>query len=332
MKPGNVVLVTGGAGFLGSHLCEKLLVMGMKVICLDNLLTSSKINIKYLMDIPEFHFVYHDIINPIEITCDYIFNLACPASPMQYYNRPIETLKACTVGVLNMLDLATRKGAFFLQASTSEVYGDPLVHPQVESYWGNVNPIGHRSCYDEGKRVAESMVTNYHKQDLIQGRIARIFNTYGPRLDIGDGRIVSNFIVNALNNSPLEIYGDPNKTRSFCYVDDTVEGLIAVMTKFNLAPEPTNIGNPHEITLKELAETIIKLTGSKSTIEFTDGGLVNGADDPKVRKPDISKAKKLLEWEPKVSLEEGLTKTITYFQRKLSGIERITDILRNFPW
>lgn len=329
MKVGSVVLVTGGAGFLGSHLCDKLLTMGMKVICLDNLLTSTKENIHNLNDIPEFHFVYHDITNPIEITFDYIFNLACPASPVQYYNRPIETLKACAVGTLNMLDLATRKNAHFLQASTSEVYGDPLVHPQVESYWGNVNPIGNRSCYDEGKRVAESMVINYHKQNLIKGRIIRIFNTYGPRLDIGDGRVISNFIVNALSNKPLEIYGDPNKTRSFCFVSDTVDGLIALMDSD--VSEPVNIGNPHEITLKELAETIIKLTNSKSTIEFVEGGLVN-TDDPKVRKPDISKAKELLGWEPKVLLEDGLNQTINYFKRKLSGVDRLARIMSKFPW
>lgn len=305
------ILVTGGAGFIGSHLCERLLKEGNEVICLDNLFTSTKDNIALLMDNKYFEFIRHDIIHPIHLEIDEIYNLACPASPIHYQYNPIKTIKTSVMGAINMLGLAKRVKAKILQASTSEVYGDPLVHPQYEAYWGNVNPIGPRSCYDEGKRCAESLFINYYFQNKVRIKIARIFNTYGPRMHPNDGRVVSNFIIQAIQNNPITIYGDGSQTRSFCYVDDMLDGLIKLMNTSDEIIGPINLGNPSEFKIIELAELIIDLTNSKSEIIH----LPLPEDDPIRRQPDITKAKSILEWQPKISLKEGLVKTIEYFER-----------------
>jgi UDP-glucuronate decarboxylase len=306
------ILITGGAGFLGSHLCDKILAQGHEVICLDNLFTGSKDNIAHLLGHPKFEFVRHDVIDPFKYEVDQIYNLACPASPPHYQYNPIKTTKTSVMGAINCLGLAKRVKARVFQASTSEVYGDPAVHPQPESYWGNVNPIGRRSCYDEGKRVAETLFFDYHRENKVDIRIVRIFNTYGPRMHPNDGRVVSNFIVQALKGENLTIYGDGTQTRSFCYVDDLLEGFVRLMAQTETVG-PVNIGNPGEFTMLELAENVLKLTKSKSKIVHKP----LPADDPKQRRPDITLAKKYLKWEPKVPLAEGLKKTIAYFKTKV---------------
>lgn len=306
------ILVTGGAGFIGSHLCERLLNEGNEVICLDNYFTGSKNNIIHLLDNPYFELIRHDVTMPFFIEVDEIYNLACPASPIHYQYNPIKTIKTSVMGAINMLGLAKRIKAKILQASTSEVYGDPDIHPQPETYWGKVNPIGSRSCYDEGKRCAESLFVNYHKQNNVRIKIIRIFNTYGPNMHPNDGRVVSNFIVQALQDKPITIYGDGSQTRSFQYVDDLVEGMIRMMNTPDEVTGPVNIGNPGEFTILELAQKVIELTGSKSKIEFHE----LPEDDPMQRKPDITKASELLNgWKPKIQLEEGLVNTIDYFRR-----------------
>ena len=307
------VLVTGGAGFIGSHLCEKLLEQGNHIICLDNFFTGSRKNVEHLLDNREFELIRHDIIEPIILEVDKIYNLACPASPIHYQFNAIKTIKTNVLGVTNMLDLADSTKARILQASTSEVYGDPIVHPQREDYWGNVNPIGVRSCYDEGKRCAETLMMDYHRQNNVDTRIIRIFNTYGPNMDPNDGRVVSNFIVQALQNKDITMYGDGTQTRSFCYVSDLVDGIVKMMNNEQKFIGPVNIGNPSERTVYDLAELIIKLTNSNSKIKFAP----LPQDDPLQRKPDISLAKKELGWEPKVDIEEGLLKTIEYFAKKI---------------
>lgn len=308
------ILVTGGAGFIGSHLCERLLNEGNEVVCLDNYFTGQKRNIIHLMDYPYFELIRHDVTEPFYIEVDEIFNMACPASPVHYQYNPIKTVKTSVMGAINMLGLAKRIRAKVLQASTSEVYGDPNVHPQKEDYWGNVNPIGIRSCYDEGKRCAETLFMDYHKQNSVRIKIIRIFNTYGPRMHPNDGRVVSNFIVQALRNESLSIYGDGSQTRSFQFVDDLVEGAIRMMNTEEGIIGPVNIGNPGEFTIKELAEKVIELTGSSSKIINKE----LPSDDPLQRQPDISLAQEILNgWEPKVALEEGLKKTITYFDNLL---------------
>ncbi len=306
----NRVLVTGGAGFLGSHLCDRLLKEGNDVLCLDNLFTGSKDNIRHLMDNPCFEFIRHDISLPVYLEVDRIYNLACPASPVHYQHDPIQTAKTNVYGAINMLGLAKRTGARILQASTSEVYGDPQVHPQPESYRGCVNPIGIRSCYDEGKRMAETLFFDYHREHQIEIKVMRIFNTYGPRMNADDGRVVSNFIVQALKNEDITIYGDGKQTRSFCYVDDLIDGMIRLMNSPKEFTGPVNMGNPGEFTMLELAEKVIALTGSDSRIVYEP----LPSDDPKQRKPVIELAKKQLDWEPKVPLEEGLKRTIAYFR------------------
>lgn len=306
------VLVTGGAGFIGSHLCERLLSDGHDVLCLDNFFTGRKENIDHLLDNHRFELIRHDIIEPILVETDRIFNLACPASPIHYQYNPVKTIKTSVMGTINMLGLAKRVKARILQASTSEVYGDPLVHPQTEDYWGNVNPIGIRSCYDEGKRVAETLMMDYHRQNGVDIRIVRIFNTYGPRMSLNDGRVVSNFIVQALRGEDITVYGDGMQTRSFCYVDDLIEGLVRLMKEGNTA-DPVNMGNPAETTIQEFAARIIELTGSTSRIVFRDLPY----DDPKQRQPDITRAREMLGWEPKVDVETGLKKTIAYFEHVL---------------
>ncbi|MBQ5424020.1 MAG: SDR family oxidoreductase [Bacteroidales bacterium] len=306
------ILVTGGAGFIGSHLCGRLLNDGNEVICLDNYSSGTKDNIMHLLDNPYFELVRHDVTMPFSIEVDEIYNLACPASPVQYQCNPISTIKTSVMGAINMLELAKSTNAKILQASTSEVYGDPEVHPQPETYWGNVNPIGARSCYDEGKRCAESLFVNYHKQNNVRIKIVRIFNTYGPNMLPNDGRVVSNFIVQALQDKPITIYGDGSQTRSFQYVDDLVEGMIRMMNLPDEVTGPVNIGNPCEFTMLDLAQKIIELTGSKSRIEFHE----LPEDDPMQRKPDITKASELLNgWKPKIQLEEGLVNTIDYFRK-----------------
>jgi len=302
------ILVTGGAGFLGSHLCDRLIEQGHDVICLDNYFTGSKKNVEHLIGNSRFELVRHDITLPILLEVDRIYNLACPASPVHYQYNPVKTIKTSLLGSVNMLGLAKRVKARILQASTSEVYGDPTVHPQTEEYWGNVNPIGIRSCYDEGKRVAETLFMDYHRQNKVDIRIVRIFNTYGPRMHPSDGRVVSNFIVQALQNKDITVYGDGSQTRSFCFASDLIEAILRMMEQTE-SIGPINIGNPGEFTILELAEKVIKLTGSKSKIVRQP----LPSDDPKQRKPDISKAKKILDWEPKVNLEEGLAQTIKYF-------------------
>ncbi|MCL2283018.1 MAG: SDR family oxidoreductase [Fibromonadales bacterium] len=307
------ILVTGGAGFLGSHLCDRLIEQGHDVICLDNYFTGSKKNVEHLIGNSRFELIRHDITQPVLLEVDRIYNLACPASPVHYQYNPVKTIKTSLLGSVNMLGLAKRVRARILQASTSEVYGDPTVHPQTEEYWGNVNPIGIRSCYDEGKRVAETLFMDYHRQNKVDIRIVRIFNTYGPRMHPNDGRVVSNFIMQALQNKDITVYGDGLQTRSFCFASDLIEVILRMMEQTQ-SIGPINIGNPGEFTILELAEKVIKLTGSKSKIikEHLP------SDDPKQRKPDISKAKKILGWEPKVNLEEGLKQTIEYFRRELS--------------
>ncbi len=306
------ILVTGGAGFLGSHLCERLLDEGHDVICLDNFFTGSKANILHLINRPYFEIIRHDVINPIFLEVDEIFNLACPASPVHYQHNAIKTVKTSVMGTINMLGLAKRVGAKILQASTSEVYGDPTIHPQPESYWGNVNPIGPRACYDEGKRCAETLCMSYHQQNRVKIKIARIFNTYGTRMSPDDGRVISNFIVQALQNKDITIFGSGDQTRSFIYVDDLLEALIRLMNTNDEVTGPVNIGNAKEFSISELAQLIINITGSRSKIVFEDLPL----DDPKQRKPDITLAKLLLDnWEPKISLEKGLEKTIDYFKK-----------------
>ena len=305
-------LVTGGAGFLGSFLCEKLLDQGHEVIALDNFYTGSRKNISHLLDHPSFELIRHDIVEPILLEVDWIFNMACPASPIHYQYNPVKTVKTSVMGAINMLGLAKRVSARILQASTSEVYGDPEIHPQQESYWGSVNPIGLRSCYDEGKRVAETLMMDYHRQNQVDIKLVRIFNTYGPRMHINDGRVVSNFIVAALKEEPLEIFGDGEQTRSFCYVSDLIDVMLKMMNKDNFIG-PVNIGNPGEFTIRELAEKILKLTGSHSKIQVRQ----ERSDDPVRRRPDISLAREKLGWEPSVDLEEGLGKTIEYFEKVL---------------
>ncbi len=308
------VLVTGGAGFLGSHLCDRLLADGHEVICVDNFFTGSKRNIRHLLDSSRFEVIRHDIVHELFVEVDRIFNLACPASPVHYQYNPIKTIKTSTVGMVNMLGLAKRTGARLLQASTSEVYGDPDVHPQPEEYRGSVNTIGPRSCYDEGKRVAEALCMDYHRQHELEIRIVRIFNTYGPRMALDDGRVVSNFIVQALAGEPLTLYGDGSQTRSFCYVDDLIEGFVRMMDQ-DETTGPINIGNPHEISVRELAERVIELTGSSSEIVLRE----LPGDDPKQRRPDITRAQNTLGWNPAVPLEEGLEKTVAYFRERVEA-------------
>ncbi|HPL12337.1 MAG TPA: SDR family oxidoreductase [Bacteroidales bacterium] len=307
------ILVTGGAGFLGSHLCERLLSEGNDVICLDNYFTGQKQNVVHLIGHPYFELVRHDVTMPYYVEVDEIYNLACPASPIHYQYNPIKTVKTSVMGAINMLGLAKRIRAKVLQASTSEVYGDPEIHPQHEEYWGNVNPIGDRACYDEGKRAAETLFVNYHKQNGVRIKIIRIFNTYGPRMHPNDGRVVSNFIMQALQNKEITIYGNGQQTRSFCYVDDMVTGMINMMDTDDKITGPINIGNPEEFTIHQLAETVIRMTGSKSKIVYHP----LPSDDPLQRKPDISKARQLFGWEPKIKLDEGLMKTIEYFRNLL---------------
>lgn len=304
------ILVTGGAGFLGSHLCERLLNEGNEVVCLDNYFTGQKTNVVHLLDNPYFELIRHDVTMPFFIEVDEIYNLACPASPVHYQYNPIKTVKTSVLGAVNMLGLAKRIKAKILQASTSEVYGDPQIHPQTESYWGHVNPIGERACYDEGKRAAETLFVNYHKQNNVRIKIIRIFNTYGPRMHPNDGRVVSNFIVQALQGKDITVYGDGSQTRSFCYYSDLLDGMIRLMNTGDDFTGPVNVGNPHEFTILELAEKVIRLTGSKSQIIRKP----LPSDDPTQRQPDISLAKSKLGWEPKIELEEGLIKTIDFFR------------------
>lgn len=321
------ILVTGGAGFLGSHLIERLLERGDEVVCADNLFTGTKCNIEHLLTHPRFEFLRHDITFPLHIEVDQIYNLACPASPIHYQHDPVQTTKTNVHGAINMLGLAKRLRARIFQASTSEVYGDPSVHPQPESYWGNVNPIGLRSCYDEGKRCAETLFFDYHRQHGLDIRVARIFNTYGPRMHPNDGRVVSNFIIQALNNDNITLYGDGNQTRSFCFVDDLIEGFIRFMdvpTGSNGDPGfpgPINLGNPSEFTIRQLAELVIELTGSRSKLEFYPLPV----DDPRQRKPDVRLATDLLNWQPQTTLANGLRKTIDYFEKMLKSTIKEID-------
>jgi UDP-glucuronate decarboxylase len=306
------ILVTGGAGFIGSHLCERLLAEGHEVICLDNFFTGRRENVFHLLDNPRFELLRHDVIEPILVEVDKIYNLACPASPIHYQYNPVKTVKTSVMGMINMLGLAKRVHARILQASTSEIYGDPEIHPQPESYWGHVNPIGIRSCYDEGKRLAETLMMDYHRQNSVDIRIARIFNTYGPRMLEHDGRVVSNFIVQALRGEPLTIYGTGEQTRSFCYVDDLVEGLTRLMNTDEIH-EPVNLGNPTEFTIKELAEEVARMCGTSTEIKY----LPLPQDDPRQRKPDITRAQQLLSWNPTIPLQAGLEKTVAYFTRQI---------------
>lgn len=305
------ILVTGGAGFLGSHLCERLLNEGNEVVCVDNYFTGNKQHIIHLMQNPNFELIRHDVIQPIYLEVDEIYNLACPASPIHYQYNPIKTVKTSVMGAINMLGLAKRINAKILQASTSEVYGAPNLHPQPEEYWGNVNPIGLRSCYDEGKRCAETLCFDYHRQNKVRIKVIRIFNTYGPNMHPKDGRVVSNFIMQALHNEDITIYGNGEQTRSFCYCDDLIEAMIRMMNTDDSVTGPINIGNPNEFTIRQLAEMVIELTGSKSQIVY----LPAVADDPTQRQPTINKAKEILHWEPTVQLRDGLRKTIDYFKK-----------------
>lgn len=314
------ILVTGGSGFIGSHLCEKLLEAEHEVICLDNFFCSGEENISHLIESPRFKLVCHDVTEPIWLEVDRIYNLACPASPVHYQLNPVKTVETNVIGMLNMLTLAKATGARLLQASTSEVYGDPQVHPQPESYWGYVNPIGVRSCYDEGKRVAETLCMDYHRQKRVDVRIARIFNTYGPRMAVNDGRVVSNFIIQALKGEDITVYGEGNQSRSFAYVSDLVVGLIRLMNRDGFVG-PVNLGNPQEITILELAEVVVALAASRSRIKFNP----LPEDDPRQRQPDISLAREVLGWEPTVSLREGLRMTIDYFNRKIGPL--VSDTL-----
>jgi UDP-glucuronate decarboxylase len=306
------ILVTGGAGFIGSHLCDRLIADGQEVLCLDNFFTGRRENILHLLDNPHFELIRHDVTLPILLEVDQIYNLACPASPVHYQYNPVKTVKTNVMGAINMLGLAKRVRARILQASTSEVYGDPLEHPQTENYWGHVNPIGLRSCYDEGKRIAETLMTDYHRQNKVDIRIARIFNTYGPRMLENDGRVVSNFIVQALRGEPLTLYGEGEQTRSFCYVDDLVEGLMKLMNTEGLH-DPINLGNPGEFTIKQLAEEVIRICGSKSGLTH----MPLPADDPRQRKPDITKARAVLGWNPTIPLHDGLERTVADFRKRL---------------
>ncbi len=308
------VLVTGGAGFIGSFLCETLLARGCEVLCADNFYTGTRRNIEHLIGNKRFELVRHDITFPYYVEVDDIYNLACPASPIHYQRDPVQTTKTAVHGAINMLGLAKRVKARILQASTSEVYGDPHVHPQPEEYWGNVNSIGPRACYDEGKRCAETLFFDYHRQHRLRIKVARIFNTYGPRMHPNDGRVVSNFVLQALKNEPITLYGDGKQTRSFCYVDDLVEGLIRLMETPDEVTGPINLGNPAEFTIRELAELVIRLTSSRSQIEYRP----LPADDPRQRQPDITRARATLDWQPSVPLEAGLSKTIAYFAAQLS--------------
>ncbi len=309
----NSVLVTGGAGFLGSHLCDRLIEQGKDVICVDNFFTGNKRNIAHLIGHPRFEVIRHDIVHPLYLEVNEIYNLACPASPVAYQYNPIKTIKTSTVGMVNVLGLAKRCRAKVLHASTSEVYGDPSVHPQVEEYWGNVNPLGPRSCYDEGKRIAESLCINYHHSHKVPIRIVRIFNTYGPRMDPNDGRVISNFINQALRGEPITIYGDGQQTRSFCYVDDLISGFLKMMEQEETTG-PVNLGNPVENTMLELAEAVLQHVDSDSQLVYEP----LPQDDPKQRCPDITKAKTMLNWEPRVSLQEGLGKTVEYYQQLMN--------------
>ena len=309
------ILVTGGAGFIGSHLCERLLDQGHEVLCVDNFYTGSRRNVAHLLGQPNFELMRHDVTFPLFVEIDEIYNLACPASPIHYQFDPVQTTKTSVHGAINMLGLAKRRRAKIFQASTSEVYGDPTIHPQTEEYWGNVNPIGIRSCYDEGKRCAETLFFDYYRQNKLRIKVARIFNTYGPRMHPNDGRVVSNFIVQALRNAPITLYGDGAQTRSFCYVDDIVEAFMRLMNSDDSITGPINLGNPGEFTIRALAEQIIALTGSRSEIVF----LPLPSDDPKQRQPDITKARTLLNWEPTIALEQGLIKTIAYFEALLNS-------------
>jgi UDP-glucuronate decarboxylase len=308
------VLVTGGAGFIGSHLCRQLLDLGHEVLAVDNFSSSSKRNLYDLLDERRFEFMRHDVTFPLYVEVDQIFHLACPASPVHYQRDPVQTTKTCVVGSINMLGLAKRLGAPILLSSTSEVYGDPAVHPQTEDYWGNVNPIGPRSCYDEGKRAAETLFFDYHRQHRLKIKVARIFNTYGPRMHPNDGRVVSSFIVQALSGTPLTLHGDGSQTRSFCYVDDTVEGLIRLMASPDEVTGPVNIGNPDEFTMLELAKKVLAMTGSTSPVEYHPLPV----DDPVRRRPDITRARELLGWEPAVPFHDGIARTVEFFRARLS--------------
>ena len=306
------ILVTGGAGFIGSHLCERLINDGNEVICVDNFFTGRRENILHLLDNHSFELLRHDVIEPLLLEVDHIYNLACPASPVHYQYNPVKTVKTNVMGTINMLGLAKRVHARILQASTSEVYGDPIVHPQVESYWGNVNPVGIRSCYDEGKRIAETLMMDYHRQNQVDTRIARIFNTYGPRMAENDGRVVSNFIVQSLRGEPVTLYGHGDQTRSFCYVDDLIEGLIRLMNTDDVH-DPVNLGNPDTFTIKELADQVAEMCQSKAGVKFCP----LPADDPQQRKPDITRAQTLLGWTPKIKLSEGLRRTVDDFAKRI---------------
>jgi len=309
------ILVTGGAGFLGSHLCDRLVAAGNDVLCVDNFFTGAKDNIAQLIENPNFELMRHDVTFPLYVEVDEIYNLACPASPIHYQHDPVQTTKTSVHGAINMLGLAKRVRAKIFQASTSEVYGDPAVHPQVEEYWGNVNPIGPRSCYDEGKRCAETLFFDYYRQHKLRIKVIRIFNTYGPRMHPNDGRVVSNFVMQALQNQPITIYGDGNQTRSFCYVDDMIDAFLALMASGDEVTGPINVGNPGEFTMLELAQNIIDITGSRSKIERRP----LPQDDPKQRRPNIEKAQQLLGWSPKVQLRDGLIKTVEYFEKLIAS-------------
>ena len=313
------VLVTGGAGFIGSFLCETLLARGHEVLCVDNFFTGTRGNIENLIGQQRFELIRHDVTFPLYVEVDEIYNLACPASPVHYQRDPVQTTKTSVHGAINMLGLAKRLKAKILQASTSEVYGDPSVHPQTETYWGNVNPVGPRACYDEGKRCAETLFFDYHRQHRLRIKVARIFNTYGPRMHPNDGRVVSNFIVQALRNKPITLFGDGNQTRSFCYVEDLVDGLIRLMDSGDDFTGPVNLGNPNEFTIRQLAEKVIALTGSRSKIELRP----LPTDDPKQRQPDISLARSALNWAPKIQVDEGLKKTIAYFDATLAEVSEL---------
>lgn len=321
MIKSRTALVTGGSGFIGSHLCDYLIKDGWSVLCVDNFFTGRKENVHHLIDDPRFELMRHDVTFPLYVEVDEIFNLACPASPVHYQHDPVQTTKTSVHGAINMLGLAKRLGARIFQASTSEVYGDPVVHPQPEEYWGNVNPIGPRSCYDEGKRCAETLFFDYYRQHNLDIRVARIFNTYGPRMHPNDGRVVSNFIVQALRNEPITIYGDGQQTRSFCYVDDLVEAIVKFMRADDAGPGPINLGNPVEFTILELAELVLDLSNSRSKMVFKPLPV----DDPKQRRPDITKAKELLDWQPRINLRSGLIETIAYFD-KLLGKASVTNV------
>ena len=320
MKNTKPILVTGGAGFLGSHLCDRLLADGHRVVCVDNLQTGSRANVAHLTGHPGFELIERDVTEPLRLDVKAIYNLACPASPVHYQADPIRTTRTCVLGALSVLELADRTGAPVLQASTSEVYGDPLVHPQAESYWGHVNPTGVRACYDEGKRCAETLFFDYSRQRGVRVKVVRIFNTYGSRMNLDDGRVVSNLAVQALAGRPLTIYGDGSQTRSFCHVDDMVEGLVRMMASADEVTGPVNLGNPREFTVRQLAEQLVEMTGSASPLRF----LPLPADDPRQRRPDISKARELLGWQPKIELREGLERTIDYFERAMRAAGRPT--------